>query len=132
MQRSVLVVDDERNMLTVMEFALKDAGYRVLTAERAEEALEFVQDPDLDVILSDLKMPGMGGQEFIRRARQLRPDVPIIVVTAYGSIRSAIECVHSVSRDIKTRNRIEPIRRIRHQGDHRQRPRAQGKTTDSR
>lgn len=103
MQRSVLVVDDERNMLTVMEFALKDAGYRVLTAERAEEALEFVQDPDLDVILSDLKMPGMGGQEFIRRARQLRPDVPIIVVTAYGSIRSAIECVQAGASNYLTK-----------------------------
>jgi two-component system response regulator AtoC len=103
MQRSVLVVDDERNMLTVMEFALKDAGYRVLTAERAEEALEFVQDPDLDVILSDLKMPGMGGHEFIRRTRQLRPDVPIIVVTAYGSIRSAIECVQAGASNYLTK-----------------------------
>ena len=104
MQRSVLVVDDERNMLTVMEFALKDAGYRVLTAERAEEAMEFIQDPDLDVILSDLKMPGMGGHEFIRRTRQLRPDVPIIVVTAYGSIRSAIECVQAGASNYRLKN----------------------------
>lgn len=103
MQRSVLVVDDERNMLTVMEFALKDAGYRVLTAERAEDAMEYIQDPDLDVILSDLKMPGMGGHEFIRRTRQLRPDVPIIVVTAYGSIRSAIECVQAGASNYLTK-----------------------------
>ena len=103
MQHSVLVVDDERNMLTVMEFALKDVGYRVLTAERAEEALEMIQDPDLEVILSDLKMPGMGGHEFIRRARQLRPDVPIIVVTAYGSIRSAIECVQAGASNYLTK-----------------------------
>ena len=103
MQRSVLVVDDERNMLTVMEFALKDAGYRVFTAERAEDAMEYIQDPDLDVILSDLKMPGMGGHEFIRRTRQLRPDVPIIVVTAYGSIRSAIECVQAGASNYLTK-----------------------------
>ena len=103
MQRSVLVVDDERNMLTVMEFALKDVGYRVLTAERAEDAMEYVQDPDLDVILSDLKMPGMGGHEFIKRVRQLRPDVPIIVVTAYGSIRSAIECVQAGASNYLTK-----------------------------
>jgi two-component system response regulator AtoC len=103
MQRSVLIVDDERNMLTVMEFALKDAGYRVLTAERAEDALELIHDPDLDVILSDLKMPGMGGNEFIRRSRQQRPDVPIIVVTAYGSIRSAIECVQAGASNYLTK-----------------------------
>jgi len=103
MQRSVLIVDDERNMLTVMEFALKDAGYRVLTAERAEDALELIHDPDLDVILSDLKMPGMGGDEFIRVSRQLRPDVPIIVVTAYGSIRSAIECVQAGASNYLTK-----------------------------
>jgi len=103
MQRSVLIVDDERNMLTVMEFTLKDAGYRVLTAERAEEALNLIHDPDLDVILSDLKMPGMGGDEFIRVSRQLRPDVPIIVVTAYGSIRSAIECVQAGASNYLTK-----------------------------
>jgi len=103
MQRSVLIVDDERNMLTVMEFTLKDAGYRVLTAERAEDALNLIHDPDLDVILSDLKMPGMGGDEFIRVSRQLRPDVPIIVVTAYGSIRSAIECVQAGASNYLTK-----------------------------
>lgn len=103
MQRSVLVVDDERNMLMVMELALKDAGYRVLTAERAEDALEMIKDPDLDVILSDLKMPGMGGDEFIRRCRKVRPDVPVIVVTAYGSIRSAIECIQAGASNYLTK-----------------------------
>ena len=103
MQRSVLVVDDERNMLMVMELALTDAGYLVHTAERAEDALKMIDDPDLDVILSDLKMPGMGGDEFIRRSRQIRPDVPIIVVTAYGSIRSAIECIKAGASNYLTK-----------------------------
>lgn len=103
MQRSVLVVDDERNMLMVMELALTDAGYLVHTAERAEDALKIIDDPDLDVILSDLKMPGMGGDEFIRRSRQIRPDVPIIVVTAYGSIRSAIECIKAGASNYLTK-----------------------------
>jgi len=103
MQRTVLVVDDERNMLTVMQMALEDAGYRVLTAERAEDALGLVRDPDLDVILSDLKMPGMGGDEFIRRAHVERPDVPILVVTAFGSIRSAIECIQAGASNYLTK-----------------------------
>lgn len=103
MQRSVLIVDDERNMRMVMELALTDAGYRVLTAECAEDALALINDPDLDVILSDLNMPGMSGDEFIRRSRQLRPDIPVIVVTAYGSIRSAIECIQAGASNYLTK-----------------------------
>lgn len=103
MTRSVLIVDDERNMLMVMELALKDAGYRVLSADRAEDALKLIHDPDLDVILSDLKMPGMSGDEFIRHSRQLRPDVPVIVVTAFGSIRSAIECIQAGASNYLTK-----------------------------
>jgi len=103
MQRTVLAVDDERNMLLVMQMALEDADFRVLTAERAEDALGLLRDPDLDVILSDLKMPGMDGKEFIQRCRQERPDVPIIVVTAFGSIRSAIECIQAGASNYLTK-----------------------------
>jgi DNA-binding NtrC family response regulator len=99
MQRTVLVVDDERNMLKVMQMVLEEDGYRVLTAERAEDAIGLLRDPDLDVVLSDLKMPGMSGEEFIGRARQERPDISIIVVTAFASIRSAIDCVKAGAND---------------------------------
>jgi len=103
MQHTVLVVDDERNMLMVMEMALEEAGYRVLTAERAEEAIPLLRDPDIAVIFSDLKMPGMGGEAFIDHCRKERPDVPVIVVTAYGSIRSAIECLQAGAADYLTK-----------------------------
>lgn len=99
MQRTVLVVDDERNMLTVMRMTLEEAGHRVLTAASGEEAVGLLRDPDLDVVLSDLKMPGMSGEEFVARCRQERPDVPAVVVTAYGSIRSAIECLQAGAAD---------------------------------
>ena len=102
-QRSVLVVDDEKNMLMVMRMALEDSGYRVLTAESAEQALPFLSDPDLDVVLSDLKMPGMRGEEFIAHCRKERPDLPAIVVTAYGSIRSAIDCIQAGASDYLTK-----------------------------
>jgi two-component system response regulator AtoC len=99
MTRTVLAVDDERNMLTVIRMTLEQAGYRVLTAERAEDAIGLLRDPDLDVVLTDLKMPGMSGEDFVARARQERPDVPVIVVTAFGSIRSAIECIQAGAVD---------------------------------
>ena len=101
--RTVLLVDDERNMLLVMQMSLEEAGYRVLTAERAEDALDLLRDPDLDVIVSDLKMPGMSGQELVARSRRDRPDVPVIVATAFGSIRSAIECIQAGASDYLTK-----------------------------
>ena len=103
MQRSILVVDDEPNMRSVMQMALEEADYRVLTAEHAEAAITMLRDPDLDVVLTDLKMPGMSGQEFIARCQQLRPDIPVIAVTAYGSIRSAVECIHAGAVDYVTK-----------------------------
>ena len=63
MQRTVLVVDDERNMRTVMQMALEDAGYRVHTAERADDAVGLLRDPDLDVVLSDLAAPTTGHRQ---------------------------------------------------------------------
>jgi len=103
MQRTVLIVDDERNMLMVMEMALEEAGYRVLTSESGEDAVAMLRDPDLAVVLSDLNMPGMSGEEFIARCQRERPDVPVIVVTAFGSIRSAIQCIQAGASDYVTK-----------------------------
>lgn len=103
MQRTVLVVDDERNMLMVMEMALEEAGYRVLTSESGEDAVAMLRDPDLAVVLSDLNMPGMSGEDFIARCQRERPDVPVIVVTAFGSIRSAIQCIQAGASDYVTK-----------------------------
>ncbi|MDH4133848.1 MAG: response regulator, partial [Gammaproteobacteria bacterium] len=88
MKRTVLVVDDETNMQTVMRMVLEDAGYGVITAGSGEEALPHIENPDLDVVVSDIRMPGMGGEAFLARVRSDRPNVPIIVVTAHGTIKS--------------------------------------------
>ncbi|EXJ16564.1 sigma-54-dependent transcriptional regulator [Imhoffiella purpurea] len=101
--RTLLVVDDERNMRMVMQMALEEAGYRVLTAERGDDAVGLLRDPDLAVVLSDLKMPGLSGGELIARIQQERPEVPVIVITAYGSIRSAVECIQAGASDYLTK-----------------------------
>ena len=101
--RTVLLVDDKRNMLAVMRMALEEAGHRVLSTEYSEEALELLRNPDIDVLVCDLKMPGITGQELITRSRQIRPDIPVVVVTAYGSIRSAIDCIQAGASDYLTK-----------------------------
>jgi two-component system response regulator AtoC len=103
MKRTVLVVDDESNMQAVMRMVLEDAGYDVLTAASGEEALPHIENPELDVVLSDMRMPGMGGEQFLARCRNERPDVPVIVVTAHGTIKSAVRAVSSGASDYLTK-----------------------------
>ncbi len=103
MKRTVLVVDDEQNMQAVMRMVLEEAGYQVFAAETAEAALPYLQKPNLDVILTDLKMPGMGGEEFVRRCRRELPRVPIIIITAHGTIRSAVKSIHDGAADYLTK-----------------------------
>ena len=103
MKRTVLVVDDEQNMQTVMRMILEDAGHVVITASSGEEALKYIQDPNLDVVLSDMKMPGMGGEGLLTRCRADRPDLPVIVVTAHGTIKSAVKSVAAGAADYLTK-----------------------------
>jgi len=103
MKRTVLVVDDESNMQTVMRMILEGAGHRVIVADSGEAALTHAGNPNLDVVLSDLRMPGMGGEEFVIRIRKERPDVPVIVVTAHGTIRSAVKSIHDGAADYLTK-----------------------------
>jgi DNA-binding NtrC family response regulator len=103
MKRTVLVVEDEQNMQAVMRMILEGVGHEVRVAESGEAALPHLQDPALDVVLSDLKMPGMGGEQFVLRARTARPDVPVIVVTAHGTIRSAVQSIHDGAADYLTK-----------------------------
>src|SRR5258706_3830998 len=103
MKRTVLVVDDEQNMQAVMRMVLEEAGYHVLMADAAEAALPHLSNPNLDVVLTDLKMPGMGGEEFVRRCRRDLPKVPVIIVTAHGTIRSAVKSIHDGASDYLTK-----------------------------
>jgi len=103
MKRTVLVVDDEQNMQTVMRMILEDAGHVVITAGSGEEALKHIQNPNLDVVLSDMKMPGIGGEGLLIRCRADRPDLPVIVVTAHGTIKSAVKSVSAGAADYLTK-----------------------------
>src|SRR5579863_2829795 len=99
MKSTILIVDDEHNMQAVVRMILEEAGHQVLVANSSEDALTHLQNPNLDVILSDLKMPGMGGEALVARCRKERPDVPVIVITAHGTIRSAVASIHAGAAD---------------------------------
>ena len=79
---TILVVDDEVNYLTVMEALLGGVGYEVLTAPSAPEALKVAGTADLDLVLTDMKMPKMSGIELMDELHRLYPDLPVVIMTA--------------------------------------------------
>lgn len=93
-KRSVLVVDDRINTLKVLMAILADEGYEVLRASSGRRALKILRDhPDIDAVLADLKMPGMDGVELYRKTKEFREAPPFIIMTAYGTIKSAVDAL---------------------------------------
>ncbi|GIX47213.1 MAG: hypothetical protein KatS3mg131_1424 [Candidatus Tectimicrobiota bacterium] len=105
-EAKVLVVDDEVEMLTLLRSYLSREGYAVKTAPSAETALQLLEEHDFDVVLTDLRMRGMSGLELLQEIRAARPETQIILMTAFGSIETAIEAIkagayHFVTKPVK-------------------------------
>jgi DNA-binding response OmpR family regulator len=90
----VLVVDDETNIRVTLAAMLGRAGYAVATGENGFEAVALLEQQVFDLLLVDLKMPGMDGMQVIAAARQIQPDIAVIVLTGHGSMESAIDGLH--------------------------------------
>lgn len=89
----VLVVDDEKNYLFVLEDLLSDEGYEVLTASSASEAFEIIQRETIDTVLSDIKMPGMTGVELLEKVLNFDSDMPVILMTAFAEVDQAVNAM---------------------------------------
>jgi DNA-binding NtrC family response regulator len=99
----ILVVDDELNIRSALVTLLEKKHYQVSGAGSAEEALERLETAPADLVLTDLKMPGMGGMEFLRRLKQQWPDTEVLVMTAFGSIDTAVEAMRCGAYDYITK-----------------------------
>lgn len=82
--KTVLVVDDELGYREMLQMDLSEAGFRVLTAAGGQEALDTLQREDVDLVLTDMKMPKMDGLETVVAIKKLRPELPIILMTGYA------------------------------------------------
>lgn len=87
---TILVVDDEPNYLIVISELLKEENYEVLTAQSGEDGLKVVEETDLDLVLTDMRMPGMGGLEFLKAIKNYNKDLPVIMITAFGEVEKAV------------------------------------------
>jgi len=100
---TILVVDDDKNILQVLEARLSFAHYKTLTARSAEEAVEVLAQHPVDLVVSDVKMPGMGGVGLLHEILVQWPHVPVILLTAYGSIPDAVSTIRSGAADYLTK-----------------------------
>ncbi|BDQ34911.1 sigma-54-dependent transcriptional regulator [Pseudodesulfovibrio portus] len=100
---TVLVVDDDENILQVLEARLLSSGLSPLLADRAETALEMLAGEPVDLIVSDVKMPGMGGHGLLREVLGNWPHIPIIMLTAHGTIPDAVDAIQAGAADYLTK-----------------------------
>ncbi|MGQ0645454.1 MAG: response regulator, partial [Elusimicrobiota bacterium] len=87
----ILVVDDEPNVGMIFHRILEQDGYEVVSASNGEECLRALKNVSPRLVFLDLRMPGMDGLETLRRIRETHPSLPVVVMTAYKTITSAIE-----------------------------------------
>jgi len=99
MKETILVVDDEPRIRRIVEMALGDRGYHVLTASSAEDATEVLDREAVDVVVTDLQLPGRSGLDLLADTRRDRPGVPVILITAYGTVESAVEAIKAGAFD---------------------------------
>jgi two-component system NtrC family response regulator len=90
---TVLIVDDEKNYPPIIGAVLQDEGYETLTANSGHEALDILDHSDVDLVLTDMKMPGMNGIELLERIKEKDPDLPVIMMTAHGTVEKAVEAM---------------------------------------
>jgi DNA-binding NtrC family response regulator len=99
MQGRVLIVDDDQSLCETMEAALRRAGFQASWKMSADEALAVLEQQDLDVVVTDLNMRGMNGLALCERIAANRPDVPVVVVTAFGSMETAVAAIRAGAYD---------------------------------
>ncbi len=103
MKETILLVDDEEGIRKVLGISLEDSGYNVLTAENGEEALRIFRAENPEIVLTDIKMPGMDGIEVLRKIKLENPDTEVIVITGHGDMYLAIKSLKYEATDFITK-----------------------------
>jgi DNA-binding NtrC family response regulator len=104
MAERVLVIDDELDMLMLLRMIIEDnTGYEVETTNNPSEGLKLLTEKHFDLVITDLKMPGMDGMELFDECEEIRPDIPVIIITAYGSLETADEALKKGVADFITK-----------------------------
>jgi len=100
---TILIIDDEKNYLVILEALLSPEGYEIITEDNAINALHLIRETDLDLVITDMKMPKMNGIELLEESKKINPELPIIIMTAYGTIEMAVEAMKKRAYDYITK-----------------------------
>ena len=103
MKFNILIIDDEKNIRQGLAAALEMDGYNVLMADNGETGLQLALRGDIDLIITDLRMPGVSGEEVLQKVSSSSPGLPVIVLTGHGSIDSAVDAMRSGAYDFLTK-----------------------------
>lgn len=103
MKFTILVIDDEKNIRTGLQDALELDGYEVLLASDGKEGLEMAFTNEIDLVITDLRMPGVSGEEVLRRVTTETPGIPVIVLTGHGTVENAVEAMRAGAYDFLTK-----------------------------
>jgi PAS domain S-box-containing protein len=109
MRGKILLVDDEAAILTILGMSLEDLGYEVATASSGEEALERISTCAPDVVLSDIKMPGIDGIELLKRIKASHPEIEVIMISGHGDMDLAIASLQFNATDFLTKPVPDPL-----------------------
>ena len=96
----VLLIDDEKELLEVLSERLRTRGMTVQTAESGEEALRIIEDSTFDAVVLDLAMPGLDGVETLRRMKEIRPKIQVILLTGHATVQKSIEVMKLGAMDL--------------------------------
>ncbi len=100
---TILIVDDEKNYLVILEALLAPEGYEIITEVNPINALRLVKETDFDLVITDMKMPRMDGIELLNEVKKIDPELPVIIMTAYGTIEMAVEAMKKRAYDYITK-----------------------------
>jgi len=96
---TILIIEDEAKMRRLLELNLGDDGFKTLSAGDAETGLKLLESEPVHLVLTDLKLPGMSGLEFLQSAKRQHPTLPVVVMTAFGSVETAVEAMKAGASD---------------------------------
>jgi len=101
--KRILVVDDDESLRRVMQMQLEEAGYEVLAVSQGQDALALMEDTTPALVITDLKMPGISGLDLLRKLREAYPETTVIMITAFGTVSTAVEAMKAGAYDYITK-----------------------------
>lgn len=122
---SILILDDEPGIILLCQRLLERSGFQVFSSTNPVEALQILEEKNTDLLLVDIRMPVMDGFQVIDRARQLHPDLAVVVMTGYGTVETAIEALRRgadglILKPFEGNDLVQSVQRAREQSQYKQ------------